>query len=235
MGHGPEHHIEHAEHAAHATHDTFDKKVTISIAIVAAVLAAVTMLSHRAHNETLSLQNHAAMEQNLATNKWGEYQAYNIRSHVYQGFTELGEFAQSMPGKEEKFQSTRKRWLSQVDKYENVNMPRVKSEAETHQQSAKTNLEESHHMHLRSARFDLGELFLQLGVVFCSLAILTRARLFWYIGLLLSVLGLAIALTGHFDLYLDHGHDHAHPHNHHPTPQKAAPGHQHDSHDGHHH
>ena len=59
MSHGPEHHIEHAEHAVHASHDEFNKRVTMSIAIVAAVLACVTMLGHRAHNETLILQGDA--------------------------------------------------------------------------------------------------------------------------------------------------------------------------------
>src|SRR5215470_5751033 len=59
MTHGPEHHIEHAEHAVHASHDEFNKRVTMSIAIVAAVLACVTMLGHRAHNETLLLQGEA--------------------------------------------------------------------------------------------------------------------------------------------------------------------------------
>src|SRR5260370_42497114 len=59
MSHGPEHHIEHAQHAEHASHDEFNKRVTMSIAIVAAVLACVTMLGHRAHNETLLLQGEA--------------------------------------------------------------------------------------------------------------------------------------------------------------------------------
>lgn len=77
MTHGPEHHIEHAEHAAHAVHDNFNKQVTMSIAIVAAVLAAVTMLGHRAHNDTLRLQGEALDFQTKASikstktaNKW---------------------------------------------------------------------------------------------------------------------------------------------------------------------
>src|SRR5688572_33398653 len=85
MTHGPEHHIEHAEHAAHASHDEFNKRVTISIAIVAAVLAAVTMLGHRAHNNTLilqgealELQTKASIKSTDAANKWAYYQSKNI-------------------------------------------------------------------------------------------------------------------------------------------------------------
>ena len=92
MGHGPEHHIEHAEHAAHAAHDEFNKRVTMSIAIVAAVLACVTMMSHRAHNETLRLQGEALKQQTQASikstkaaNKWSYYQnknTFNFESEI---------------------------------------------------------------------------------------------------------------------------------------------------------
>src|SRR6185295_3347512 len=85
MSHGPEQHIEHAEHAAHTTHDDFNKRVTMSIAIVAAVLACVTMLGHRAHNETLRLQGEALqlqtqanLESTNAANKWSYYQTKNL-------------------------------------------------------------------------------------------------------------------------------------------------------------
>src|SRR5262249_42373714 len=79
MAHGPEHHIEHAEHAAHAAHDPFEKRVTLSIAITAAVLAAVTMLSHRSHNATLQYQ----ME---ASDQWNYFQAKKNRMYQYEAF-----------------------------------------------------------------------------------------------------------------------------------------------------
>lgn len=99
MSHGPEHHIEHAEHAVHAAGDDFNRTVTMSIAIVAAVLACVTMLGHRAHNDTLRLQGDAlrlqgealrfqgealqlqtlaSRESTNAANKWSYYQSKNL-------------------------------------------------------------------------------------------------------------------------------------------------------------
>src|SRR5207244_12945908 len=77
MSHGPEHHIEHAEHAAHAAHDPFDKRVTLTITIVAVLLAAVTLLSHRAHNATLQLQADAS-------NKWNYFQSKKNRQYLYE-------------------------------------------------------------------------------------------------------------------------------------------------------
>src|SRR5262249_57195037 len=61
MSHGTEHHLEHAEHVQHQAHDPFDRRVAMTMAIAAAVLAGVTMFSHRAHNETLRLLNEASL------------------------------------------------------------------------------------------------------------------------------------------------------------------------------
>jgi len=208
MSHGPEHQIEHAEHAAHASHDSFDKQVTISIAIVAAVLAAVTMLGHRAHNETLQLQGEAGIQHNAATNKWAQYQASNIRDHLYQSLLEL---SASLPAKSDsketqgEIDAARQRWQDQRNKYKK-NLPEYKGEAETLEEQSKAKIGESHVTHARGTRFDIGELGLQLGVVLCSLAILTKMKSFWYAGLLGALAGLLVALTGVFGLFLGGGH-----------------------------
>jgi len=221
MGHGPEHHLEHAEHAAHASHDTFDRQVTISIAIVAAVLAAITMLGHRAHNETLQLQgealilqSEAGIQHNLATNKWAQYQANNIRNHMYQSLLEVSEAVPALTGKApaNALDAARNRWQAQHAQYDK-HLPEYKAEAEgladkghDLEKRSKAKLDESHATHDRSTRFDLGELGLQLGVVLCSLAILTKKRAFWLAGLLCSLAGLLVALTGVFGLFLGNGH-----------------------------
>ncbi len=222
MSHGPEQHIEHAEHAVHARHDVFDKQVTISIAIIAAVLAAITMLGHRAHNETLQLQGEALVSQteagiqhNQATNKWGQYQASNIRDHMYQSLLELSE---ALPTKSDTMEAqatidaARKRWQDQRNKYKKK-LPEYQDEAEAFvkkgmefEEQSKEKLAESHATHAKAMRFDLGELGLQLGVVLCSLAILTKMRSFWCAGLLGALAGLLVALTGVFGFFLDGGH-----------------------------
>src|SRR5437879_2401487 len=96
MSHGPEQHMEHAEHAVHASHDEFNKRVTMSIAIVAAVLACVTMLGHRAHNETLILQGEAldlttkaSIKSTEAADKWQYYQSKNSVNFLAQITSDL--------------------------------------------------------------------------------------------------------------------------------------------------
>src|SRR5256885_8525131 len=75
MSHGTEEHLEHAEHAQHPVQDPFYRQVAMTMAIVAAALACVTMLSHREHTETLRLQNEATIHHTQASDQWAYYQA----------------------------------------------------------------------------------------------------------------------------------------------------------------
>ena len=212
MSHSPAQHIEHAEHAAHASHDNFDKVVTISIAIIAAVLAAVSMLGHKAHSMMLSHQMRAGIINTQASDKWNEYQAYNIRKHAYESLVEGYETLPIVPGTEEKREKAMKRWKESFEKYVKVNLDVTMKQAKKFDADSKHELEMSSKVHHRAERFDLGDLGLQLGVVFCSLAILTKMRLFWFGGIVASIIGFAVAMTGQFDLFMshdDHGPAHA--------------------------
>src|SRR4051794_4978397 len=89
MPHGTEHHLEEAHHAEHAAHDEFNKRVAMTMAIIAACLAFVTLLSHRAHNETLQFQILANMKKTEASNRWAQYQAKNIRKNEYEAYAKM--------------------------------------------------------------------------------------------------------------------------------------------------
>lgn len=220
MGHGPEHHIEHAEHAQHAAHDPFDKRVTVSIATIAAILAAITMMGHRAHNATLRWQGEALEHQtdagiyhSKAANKWSLYQAQNVRGHMYSALAKLLDASAPSPEKSDVRTETIKEWKDKKDYYEKSELPKWESQAkeltkkgEEAEVKAQSALKESHEVHARADRFDFGELGLQLGVVLCSLAILTKSRPFWYGGLACSVVGLLVALSGAFGLFMGGGH-----------------------------
>jgi hypothetical protein len=201
MSHGPEQQIEHAEHAAHAVHDDFNRKVTISIAGIAALLACVTMLGHRAHNETLQLQNEAGRMATEATDAWNYYQTKNIRS--FQARLMLSQMKVFAPkdGSGADAEIVRKEYQDEVDKYA-VKLPKLQKEAEELVNKGKEYAEESHKAHARADRFDYGELGLQLGVVLCSLAILTRSRAFVYVGLVAALIGCLVALTGLLGLFM---------------------------------
>src|SRR5579862_1832248 len=61
---------EHAEHA----HEPFDKRVAATMAIIAAVLAVVSVLGHIATSEEL-------LSQQKASDQWAYYQAKSIRRY----------------------------------------------------------------------------------------------------------------------------------------------------------
>src|SRR6266446_4021540 len=123
MVEGTEHHLEHAEHAQHAAHNPFDRQVAMSMAITAAVLAGVALLSHRAHNDVLRLQTEANIhhtEANIhhtkASDMWSFYQAKNIRSHEFQAYLRMASFLPSEASKSEERQKAIAYWKSQVEK-----------------------------------------------------------------------------------------------------------------------
>jgi hypothetical protein len=200
MGHGAGHHIEHAEHASHAAHDSFNTRVTITIAIIAAVLAGVTILGHKAHNQMVATKVEAVMMKNDAANKWTQFQAYNGRYHQYKAFVEKESFSASAPGMEEVRAKVVQSWKDKADEYKKVEMPPVKLEAEEFARRAQEMEETSEHWHHKAERLDLGDLGLQLGVVLASLAILTKRRAFWLGGIASAVIGFSVAMTGHYGI-----------------------------------
>lgn len=198
-------HLEHAEHAEHA-HGPFDKRVAVSVAIVAAVLAGISMLGHRQHNRVLQLTAEANIHHTQATDVWGEYQAVNVRDHGYE-FT--GGVLNEVVKAEPKYAAGLKPFIDKADeqhkKYE-TRLPKLKADAEDHVKQAKGKFEESHHAHLQADRLDYGHLGAEIGIVLCSLALLTKRRVFWFAGLGATVLGIALVVSAYSLPHAEHGH-----------------------------
>ena len=48
----------------------------------------------------------------------------------------------------------------------------------------------------RADRFDLAEVFLEIGLVVTSITLLSGKRVFWWLGMVLGVVGIVVAGTG---------------------------------------
>ena len=114
MTHGQPH--EEAEHAAHHAADPFDKRVAMSMVVIAAVLAAVKVLGHRTHNETLQYQIMAGVEQSKAgtyhtqeADQWNFFQAKKMREV-------LAELRASLSVPELKAGKTDAEWQADIEK-----------------------------------------------------------------------------------------------------------------------
>ena len=80
---GVHEHLEHAEHAQHHAHSSFDRRVAMSMAIVAAILAGVSMYGHRKHNEVLVLKTESAQYEVKSSNGYAWYQSTKSRQQEY--------------------------------------------------------------------------------------------------------------------------------------------------------
>jgi hypothetical protein len=55
--------------------------------------------------------------------------------------------------------------------------------------------QETQHERRRADRFDLGEVFLEIGLVVTSITLLSGRRAFWYSGMVMGAIGLVVAGT----------------------------------------
>ncbi len=159
---------EHAEHAQ----GPFDKRVAASMAIIAAMLAVVSVLGHITTTEEL-------LSQQKASDQWAYYQAKSIRRYE-------SEIARDM------FANMKNEKLS--EQY-TKNGEKYKKDDEEIQKEAKALEDESHLKGKQALRLHFGEVFLEIAIVFASLAILSKREFVWYGAIVLALVGVGIAST----------------------------------------
>jgi hypothetical protein len=159
--------------------DAYGKKVGALAATIAIFLAAVTISSHRAHTA-------AVVEKTEANDQWSFYQAKRTRLHNY----ELGkDLIHLTAPKGEESEKILTRYEKEIKRYE--------KETEAIQEKANEANAESKVSEARALRFDLGEGFLELGLVLCSFYFLSKKKLFPIIGTASAVLGTVLGASGY--------------------------------------
>jgi len=187
-------HLEEHRHLQHAAQDPFDRNVAMTMTVVAALLAVVTLLSHRAHTDTLRLTTLAAVHKGKASDEWNYYQAKNIRNHAYETAVEMTGIVAKESGAAGRLREAQDRWNGQLAKYK-TELPEQKQRAEEFDKlSAQAELQ-SEHVHHQADRFDLGELAVELALILSSIAILTKRRAYWLGSIVFAGVGAGIAAT----------------------------------------
>jgi hypothetical protein len=167
------------EHAEHAKHNPSLAPVTVTMAILAVLVAVISLLGHRAHTEEVVLQA-------KSSDQWAYYQAKNIRRHVDEFFTDLTSVqATTDPDHLGKLR----------DKY-SQEAARYKDEQKEIEDKARELENEVTTERNRADRFDLAEVFLEIGLVITSITLLSGRKIFWFLGIGLGVIGLVVAATG---------------------------------------
>jgi glutamine synthetase type III len=166
------------EHAEHAAQNPSMAPVSLSMAILAVLVAVVSLLGHRAHTEEVVLQN-------KATDQWAYYQAKNIRRHTDELFAD---FASVMATTDSaKAAQLREKYEAEANTYRDQQKD-IDAEARKLEQ-------ETNHERDRADRYDLAEVFLEIGLVVTSITLLSGRRIFWKTGVLLGIIGLVVAGT----------------------------------------
>jgi hypothetical protein len=162
------------EHAS----DPNTRRVGILVGVVGVLLSVVTIASHRAHTQ-------AVIHRTEANDQWAFYQAKKIRESTNDVASILMQSLGSDPGKT---QATVAKLQAARDKYA--------GDADQIQKDARAKDEETGIEERRALKFDLGEGFLELGLVLCSLYFLARKIFFPVFGIVASVAGILMGLWG---------------------------------------
>jgi len=168
-------------HGGHADHgnNPLVIPVSITISILAVLVAAVTLLGHRAHTEELLLQA-------KASDQWAYYQAKNIRLRELQSFADLLGVVATQD--KDKAAEIRETYAKEIERYG--------GDKEDISKEAKELEKERNLYQKRADHFDAGEGILEFALIICSLTLLTNKKLFWFSGIIIGAAGVIVALTG---------------------------------------
>jgi Domain of unknown function (DUF4337) len=167
------------ENADHAKHDPSMAPVTLTMAVLAVFVAAVSLLGHRVHTEEVVLQD-------KITDGWAYYQAKNIRRNTDQMFVDL---ASIVPATDSKLASKlRAQYEAETKRY---SADQKKIEAATRKLESETAHEKK-----RADFYDLGEVLVEIALVVTSITLLSKQRIFWLSGLIIGAAGLVVTAIG---------------------------------------
>jgi hypothetical protein len=164
-------------HEGHES-DPLGKTVGVVAAVLAVMLAVVTIESHRTHTK-------AIIDKSTANDEWAYYQANSIKLHN----VELGEgLLTVLEAKGNAAEKLHARYEDQRKKYSD--------QKDEQQRKAQKSDESAEIDERRGLRFDFGEGLLEIGLVLTSLYFISRRKMFPVMGVTAAVIGAVIAISG---------------------------------------
>jgi hypothetical protein len=171
------------EQAERAEHSNLTG-VSFTMSVLAVLLAAATLLGHRAHTEEVILSNDR-------TDQWSFYQFKKLRGiqaeQVVDNLTVL-----SGAIKDDKTREA----LEQIKSKYEKRIEKANDDTKDISAEAKHLEEEKILVSRKANRFDLSEGFLEVALVICSLTLLTSNRAFWLAGIAIGLAGIVVVVLG---------------------------------------
>jgi len=169
----------------------FSRRVALTTAIYAVVLAIASLGGNNAMKEML-------LAQQQSSDQWAFYQAKVIREHQYRGLklqleAQLAEPSSLKGAERAKIEALATRFAEEEKRYN--------AEKKDIEQDAKK-LEHLRDRHRnRDPYFDFAEVFLQIAIVTSSVAILSTSRPMFWFSLVLAVIGAILTANGFTQLF----------------------------------
>jgi type II secretory pathway pseudopilin PulG len=158
--------------------DELGKKVGVVVGVIGILLAVVTIGAHRAHTAAVVLKTEA-------NDQWAYYQAKKIREHQSSvGLTVL----EALGTDAARVKTGSDNLSAERDKYAH--------EAGDLKKIADAKEDETRRAECSALRLDMGEGFLELGLVLSSLYFLSRNALFPMAGGIAALVGIAMGALG---------------------------------------
>ena len=172
-------HAEAAEHAAHAR-DPYISRVSITVAILAALAAAAGSLETVENGRAITESSEAVLAQDKATDAWNEYQADSLKRHMYDIAAENGLIHFKKDSQDERGAQDKARGqASDAEKERDAHV------------AASARHEERHHWLTAAATL------VEIGIALSTVAIITRRRTFWFTAVGLGVVGIVLFGTAY--------------------------------------
>ena len=159
------------EHAEHGSKESGMQPVAFTMAVLAVLVAVTTVFGHRTHTE-------AILDQNKATDQWNEYQAHKIRANDTALAADL---------------------LGVVTIQDKDAAKKIAKAYADHQAKWGDDLkDDKEKAEAFEAKVEQAEALLEIGLVITSVTLLTRKQVYWYMGIVFSLAGIASAASAFF-------------------------------------
>jgi hypothetical protein len=178
------------EHAEHAREHPDLAPVSITMAVLAVLVATVSLMGHRTHTEEILLKNEEVLLQNKVTDQWAYYQAKNMRRHNNELFADLTTIVATKDA--EAAAKLKEKYRAEADRYKDE-QKELDAKAREMENEGKMTRQEGDLTRRKADRFDLGEVFLEVALVITSITLLSGRRIYWHMGIFIAVVGVLVA------------------------------------------
>lgn len=183
--------VEELKESTEGAHEKGEKSIGLTMALVAVLLAIATLLGHRAHTEESVIQG----ERNTL---WVNYDSKRTDARVYDAEARV---AALLPNGQELAADLKEKAKIEREGEPAKNGVPARDGIDKIREHAQEMDAEMKLAQRRANFYDASELFLEISIVLCSIALLAEMKLFWQLSFISTAIGLGLSLWGFLALH----------------------------------